>query len=233
MSSNSERPGERSLEGFLHRSLYHRQVAEKEEEFVINTLRPRQDRILEVGPGNGRLTRHLAIIARSLTVCDQDPRALEKTGARVGPQHHIAYHALALERLQQLPDYGHYDAVVAVRVVPHTADWQDSLERLFAAARAGGWVIFDLWNRQSFVGLLMKIFPAREPRPVHRLTRREIRDAIHKLPGRLIATYRWGYPRFGPLHSDDLGALVAPGAAYSTLYAFQKHANNQGSLRSS
>src|SRR5687768_8197169 len=69
---------------YLHRSLYHRGVAEREEEFVVNLLRPRQARVLEVGPGTGRITRHLAPLADSLTVCDIDAEILNKVQARVG-----------------------------------------------------------------------------------------------------------------------------------------------------
>ncbi len=223
MSSAQPTSGDRNLEGYLHRSLYHRTVAEKEEEFVINLLRPRQDRVLEVGPGNGRFTRHLVQLARELTVCDIAAQALQKTAARIGVHNNVRYQELAFEQLERLTDYGRFDAVVAVRVVPHTADWRASLQHLFDAVRPGGWVVFDLWNRQSFIGLLMKVFPPREPVAVHRLTRREIRDALRNVPGRLVATYRWGYPRIGPLHLDELGSFFAPTSAYSTLYAFQKH----------
>jgi SAM-dependent methyltransferase len=222
MSRNSGASPDRDCSLYLHRSLYHRGVAEREEEFVINMLRPRQGRVLEVGPGTGRITRHLVAISDSLTVCDRDEEMLHKVRERLGPNQRVSYHAIALENLDQTPGYGWFDASVAVRVVPHAANWRKAIEQLLGAVRPGGLVIFDLWNRQSFVGALMKLFPRRESVPVHRLTRREIRVAIDSLPAQLIATYRWGYPRFGSLHVDDLGSVLFPSWAYSTLSCFRR-----------
>jgi hypothetical protein len=81
-------------------------------------------------------------------------------------------------------------------------------------------VLFDLWNRQSFIGGLMKLFPRDEP--VHRLARREIREAVASLPAQVVATYRWGYPRLGPFHADDLCSVLFPSWAYSTLYCVRR-----------
>jgi SAM-dependent methyltransferase len=173
--SNPGSTDDRDCGLYLHRSLYHRGVAEREEEFVVNMLRPRQERVLEVGPGTGRITRHLVKLAGSLTVCDRDEAMLEKVRRRLGDHERVAYYPIALEDLHQTPDYGRFDAAVAVRVAPHAADWRVAIDRLLGAVRPGGLVVFDLWNRQSFVGALMKLFPRDEPVPVHRLTRREIR----------------------------------------------------------
>jgi SAM-dependent methyltransferase len=213
---------ERDCGLYLHRSLYHRGVAEREEEFVVNALRPRQGRVLEVGPGTGRITRHLALLADSLTVCDVEEAMLEKVQARLGADDRVDYRSLDLERLNELPDYGRYDAAVAVRVVPHADDWRKGLEQLLGAVRPGGLAVFDLWNRQSFVGSLMRLFPRSEPAAAHRVTRREIREAIASLPAEIIAAYRWGYPRLGPIHLDDLGSAFFPSWAYSTLYCVRK-----------
>ena len=204
------------------RSLYHRTVAEKEEEFVVAALRPKQERVLEVGPGTGRFTRHLAQLAESLAICDISPQVLERVAARFGPQKHVTYRRAGFDELDQLAEYGRFDAAVAVRAAPHAADWRSALKQLFGAVRPGGLVLFDLWNRESFVGLLMKAFPRREPVAVHRLTRREIRACVAALPGEVVATYRWGYPRIGPLHADGIGSLVCPSWAYSTLYCMRK-----------
>jgi SAM-dependent methyltransferase len=204
---------------YLHRGLYHRGVAEREEEFVIAMLRPRQERVLEVGPGTGRITRHLAQLARSLVVCDHDASALGRLRERLADER-IEYQPIALENLEQTPGYGGFDAAVAVRVVPHAADWRAAVDQLLAAVRPGALAIFDLWNRQSFVGALMKVFPRDEP--VHRLIRCEIREKIASLPADVVATYRWGYPRIGAVHADDLGAALFPSWAYSTLYCLRK-----------
>jgi SAM-dependent methyltransferase len=217
------KPEDRECSGYLHRSLYHRGVAEREEEFVVNMLRPRQKHVLEVGPGTGRITRHLVELADSLTVCDRDEAMLAKVRQRLGARDNIDYCHITLENLEEAPGYGEFDAAVAVRVVPHAADWRGALVRLIGAVRPGGLVLFDLWSRQSFVGVLMKVFPRREPAPIHRLTRREIRDVVASLPAEIVATYRWGYPRLGPFHVDDLGSFLFPSWAYSTLYCVKRH----------
>lgn len=209
-------------DAYQFRSLYHRTVAEKEEEFVVNMLRPRQGRVLEVGPGTGRITRHLVHLAESLTVCDLYPAVLEKVAARLGPGEHTNYLPLAWEQLDRAPDFGRFDAAVAVRVVPHAADWRGAIASLFAAVRPGGLVLFDLWSRHSFVEALLKVIPRQEPIAVHRLPRREVQASLATLPGRRVSQYRWGYPRLGPFHLDELGALLAPSWAYSTLVCIQK-----------
>jgi 2-polyprenyl-3-methyl-5-hydroxy-6-metoxy-1,4-benzoquinol methylase len=221
MSPNPGAIPDRDCSLYLHRSLYHRGVAEREEEFVVNMLRPRQEHVLEVGPGTGRLTRHLVELSASLTVCDRDEEILQKLRDRLGTAKQT-YYPIALENLVETPGYGGFDAAVAVRVVPHAADWQDAIKQLTEAVRPGGLVIFDLWSRQSFVGALMKLFPRPEPVAVHRLTRREIHEAAATLQAELIAAYRWGYPRLGPFHLDDLGSILFPSAAYSTLFCFRR-----------
>jgi SAM-dependent methyltransferase len=147
---------------------------------------------------------------------------LEKVRTRLGADDRINYRLLGLEQLDELPDYGRFDAAVAVRVVPLAADWRKALEQLLGVVRPGGLAVFDLWSRQSYIGWLMRLFPRAEPAAVHRLARREIRDAIAGLPVEVVATYRWGYPRVGPFHLDELGAVFFPSWAYSTLYCVRK-----------
>jgi SAM-dependent methyltransferase len=147
---------------------------------------------------------------------------LEKVKDRLGDNDRVDYRRLGLEQLDKLPDYGCFDSAVAVRVVPHAADWRAGLERLVGALRPGGLAVFDLWSRQSFVGGLMRLTPQAEPAVVHRLTRREIRAAMGSLTAEVVAAYRWGYPRIGPIHLDDLGSVFFPSWAYSTLFCVRK-----------
>ncbi len=168
------------------------------------------------------MTRHLCQLADALTVCDVDSETIFNLKERFRAQGQFDFRVLPFESIEQLPGYGRFSAAVAVRVVPHVADWRGALQRLVRSVRPGGLAIFDLWNRQSFVGLLMKAFPRAEPVVVHRLSRRDIKEALAGLPAQPIAALRWGYPRVGPFHLDDLGASLFPSFAYSTMFCVRR-----------
>ena len=209
-----------------HRGVYQRQVAEREEEFVVNCLRAHlPQRVLEVGSGTGRFTRHLAQIAKRVVASDIDQEMLDKTRRRVGDADHVSYHAAEFGGWDKLPGYGSFDAAIAMRVIPHCHDWQAALRTVADAVRPGGLLIFDLWNRNSFVAWLLRRQQHDDWELVHRLTPGEIRTAVDALPGKTISTLRWGYPRLGPLACDDLFALLLPSRAYSTTFCVQVERN--------
>ena len=212
-----------SYDRLEHRGIYQRQVAEREEEFVIDTLRrePLQ-RVLEVGSGTGRFTRHLQKMAKQEVVATEvSEDMLAKTRFRLGEAAGVTYRVATVDDLPQLANYGQFDAAVAMRVIPHCPDWQAALQLVFAAVRPGGLVIFDLWNARSFVGWLLRQQQADDLELVHRLQPEEIRAAVAALPGDLQDTLRWGYPRLGPLAAEGLFSLLMPQRAYSTTFCLR------------
>ena len=194
---------------------YGRAVATAEERRVAAWLAPRQERVLEVGPGTGRFTQHLAGLASALQVCDISQKMLDTVRQRLGEQPHVTYRLLGIEKLPSLSDYGRFDAVVAMRIVPHVPDWRAALMTLCGAVRPGGLVIFDLWNRDSYVGLTRRLLRRRTEVLTHRLARAEIRAALAALPVDPVGSYRWGYPRLGPFSLDAPGSRLCPSWAYS------------------
>ena len=211
-----------SYDRLEHRGIYQRQVAEREEEFAVACLRGAPlATVLEVGSGTGRFTRHLLQLAKRVVATDVSEAMLDKTRTRVGDAANLVCHVAEIAQLPEVPHYGEFDAAVAMRVVPHCPDWEAALQVVFAAVRPGGLVLFDLWNRHSFVGWLLRQQQHDDLEHVHRLTPAEIRSAVERLPGEVVATMRWGYPRLGPLQCDSLFALLAPERAYSTTFCMR------------
>lgn len=208
-----------SYDRLEHRGIYQRQVAEREEEFVIHSLRRQVPQtVLEVGSGTGRFTRHFVQLAGKVVATDVSQEMLDKTRRRVGEPSNLSCHVANMTGLPDLPGYGCFDAAIAMRVIPHCPDWQAALQLLVAAVRPGGLVIFDLWNQRSFVGWLLRRQQYEDLDLVHRLTPEEIRTAVERLPGEVVDTLRWGYPRLGPISCDGLFSLLMPERAYSTTF---------------
>jgi SAM-dependent methyltransferase len=212
-----------SYDRLEHRGNYQRQVAEREEEFVVNCLRrDPPPKLLEVGSGTGRFTRHLQQLGGQVVATDVSEEMLDKTRRRLGEATGVHYRLSTVSRLPEIAGYGQFDAAVAMRVVPHCEDWRAALEIVVAAVRPGGLVLFDLWNRSSFVGWLLRRQQHDDLDLVHRLEPSEIRSAVARLPGEVIDTLRWGYPRLGPLQADGLFSLLLPERAYSTTFCLRK-----------
>jgi SAM-dependent methyltransferase len=219
-----------SYDRLEHRGIYQRQVAEREEEFVINSLRREllQSKnpsrlILEVGSGTGRFTRHLQQLATAVVATDVNEEMLDKTRRRLGEAIGVSYQVSNISGLPKLAGYGRFHATVAMRVIPHCDDWQAALEIVANAVRPGGIVLLDLWNRRSFVAWLLRKQQYDDLELVHRLEPAEIREAVEQLPCKVIDTLRWGYPRLGPLQADGLFALLLPERAYSTTYCLRRN----------
>jgi len=101
-------------------------------DFVIANLPPAPARVLEVGCGEGRLTR--ALIDLGYAAHGIDPRAPE------GP----AFDQIPLEKLEvERP----YDAAVAVVSLHHLHDLPLAVERLAGALAPGGLLVIDEFDR--------------------------------------------------------------------------------------
>ena len=132
------------------------------------------------GCGTGRFTRHLCQLAERVVAVDVDEAMLDKTRTRVGEAANISYHALSAEHWSRLPSFGSFDAVIAMRVIPHCDDWQAALRSAADAIRPEGLAIFDLWNRRSFVAWLLRRQGHDDLEIVHRLTPAAIRSAVEE-----------------------------------------------------
>jgi SAM-dependent methyltransferase len=200
------------------RGHYQRQVAEQEEEFVVSQLLPKVNRVLEVGPGLGRVTRHLEKFTNKVVVCDISSYVIEQLEERFNDSPNVELNRLALEQVEELPDYGLFDAAVAIRTIPYVENWTAALRTLRNAVRPGGIILFDLWCRQSSEYFMFRAKLEQEPVPAHRLAISEIDEGLRNLGVSIVATYKWGYPRLGAFNTDFLGSLLFPNRAYSTTF---------------
>jgi 2-polyprenyl-3-methyl-5-hydroxy-6-metoxy-1,4-benzoquinol methylase len=134
---------------------------------------------------------------------------------------------LELEQLHKVPDFGNYDSVVCMRVLPHVQDVQSGLTCIKGALRREGNAIFDLWNDRSFMMLARKMLR----RPSHVFTNYISVDQMEKLIGTIgfgvEDSWGWGYPRLGHLSLDDIGYRIAPRYAYSVLFNVRQHPERQ------
>ena len=207
-----------SQQQLTYRGHYHRRVAEQEEEFVVRCLSPRQERVLEMGAGSGRVTRHLQVLAEHVTACEIDEAMLEPLQRRLGGAENVTFCPATFDDFDKIPHRGLYSAAVALRVLPYVSDWREAVRKLCRALRPEGLVLFDLWNSQSFEYRLMQWAGFQDPVPTHRLDREGIRHALDNLPLEFVTSYRWGYPRLGAFSSDWIGEWLCPNSAYSTVF---------------
>jgi ubiquinone/menaquinone biosynthesis C-methylase UbiE len=105
---------------------------------------------LEVGGGTGRLTAELLAKSESVTVVDIAPNMLAKLKEKHPDEARLSVHVWNVFDLKKLPGYGEFDAVVSMRMLPHIEDTNTALTLLAGAVRAGGLLIFDFWNPNSY-----------------------------------------------------------------------------------
>jgi SAM-dependent methyltransferase len=103
-------------------------------QFVAAHLPPAPARVLEVGCGDGALTREL--IDRGYEARGIDPRAPD------GP----AFERIGLEELRA---ERRYDAAIAVVSLHHVADLATAVERLADALAPGGLLLVDEFDREQ------------------------------------------------------------------------------------
>lgn len=197
-------------------SAYHRDVAAREEAFVAARV-PAGGRVLEIGCGTGRFTRHLVARADRVVAVDL---SREMLGIVQDKNPDAGNLELVHASLFDLPGRieGPFDAVISMRLIPHLDDQVGALRVIRSLLRPGGTAIVDFWNRWSFIGL------------ARILLRRTSRAVIHyRTPGNAHAllvesglapgaTLAWGYPRVGRYSLDRAGAALVPAWAYSTTF---------------
>jgi SAM-dependent methyltransferase len=196
-----------------------RRAFERQEEFLTRRLaRAAPTNILEVGPGAGRITRHLALIGERLSVCDPSAENLARLEEELASERvaKIGFHRLSIGELAKLDDYSRFDAAIAVRVLPLVDDWEAALWALCDAVRPGGIVAFDLLCARSWPGWVGRVFRPKHS-PGTMLERQEIDAALRALPLTKVETLRWGYPRWACFDGDPWCARLLPNFAFGRL----------------
>lgn len=213
-----------------------RRACEREEEFLISRLRRLAEQarpagrigsVLEVGPGAGRITRHLLAICDRLTICDssaENLRRLETLAADFShrPAAEVSFHHLSIAELHRLPECGAFDAALAIRVLPLVDAWDQALWMLCDAVRLGGGVGFDLLRKRSWPGLVAGRLSTRRPGslrpPGQMLAGAEIDAALRSLPLESVERFCWGYPRWACWDLEPLLGRLAPELAFGATF---------------
>jgi 2-polyprenyl-3-methyl-5-hydroxy-6-metoxy-1,4-benzoquinol methylase len=107
-------------------------------------------RVLEVGAGTGRLTSELLACSKHVTVVDISPGMLERLHQRFPQETNLDLHVFNVYDLESFPEYGQFDALLSMRMLPHIKDIGNVLRILKGAVRPGGMLMVDFWNRQSY-----------------------------------------------------------------------------------
>ena len=166
-----------------------------ESDFIRQHL-PEGVEVLEVGPGTGRITATLLEQAVRVVVIDSAPEMVARLRQRLQHENLESY-ILPISKLPQLPEYGGFDAVICMRVLPHVEDIERALRTLDGAVKPGGHLIFDLWNRKSPYVALRRFL--RRPNPV--LTKyysyTEMCTLLSVAGLRVAHSTAWGFPLSG------------------------------------
>ena len=127
-------------------SKYHDLHTAVETEFIISNMVP-MGRTLEVGPGQGRFTQSLAENSTTVIAADLSIKMLEICKMRTKAKN-VVYRQCDLFELKD-NDFGGFDTIVVMWVIPHLDDATLALRKLSSLLRPEGRLIFDLWNSAS------------------------------------------------------------------------------------
>lgn len=106
---------------------------------------------LEVGVGTGRLTGELLAKSFSVTAVDISENMLAQVRQKYPQANNLILLRADAHELPKIPNYGAFDAVLCMRMLPHIEDIAGLLSVLKNAVKPGGTVITDFWNRNSYV----------------------------------------------------------------------------------
>jgi ubiquinone/menaquinone biosynthesis C-methylase UbiE len=106
--------------------------------------------IIEVGAGTGRMTGTLLETADRVAAVDISPKMLAELRSKFPTEDRLETLVADVHRLDAVPGYGEFDALVSLRMLPHIADAEEILKIFRNAVRPGGTVIVDFWNRASY-----------------------------------------------------------------------------------
>lgn len=190
--------------------------SELERKFVLSHVYS-GTKVLEIGPGPGFFTEYLVRKARSVMAVDISPTMLEAIQKRVKASN-LNTALLDIGQLHNVQGFGNYDCVVCMRVLPHVEDVVSSLTQIRGALRQGGNAVFDLWNDRSVIYRARRLLK----RPSSVFTKYysidRMTEMVAKAGFRILDTWGWGYPWFGPVSMEHIGYKVAPRHASSMLF---------------
>lgn len=202
-------------------SAYAVKVDRLEREFVLGVVE-KGSMVLEVGPGTGRFTQHLVKRVLKVVAVDQSRRMLDELCKKIDAPNLYVHH-LSLSQLSELPDYGSFDWVVCMRVLPHVENLESALTSLKQALKPGGKAVLDLWNGNSFVRwrsrIGRRVCGGKKEEVLTRYhTYAQMVRHLQQAEFKVIDSVGWGYPRIGRFSLDTLGWKAAPGLAYSVVF---------------
>ena len=143
-----------------------------EQEAAIRAVLPdlSEGNVLDVGGGHTQLTPMLRGLARDVVVFGSDVRSLERV------RRDFPDCATATGDLLALPfESRSFDAVVAVRLLPHVRNWQRLLSELCRVSRST--VVVDYPRTAGFNGLTPLLFPLKRRLEGNTRHYRNFRDA--------------------------------------------------------
>lgn len=109
------------------------------------------ENVLEVGAGTGRLTGELLKCSGRVTVVDISPGMLAQLEQKFPDDEKLSLHVRDVYTLESFPGYGEFDALLTMRMLPHIENIARVLEILKGVVRPGGVLMFDFWNRNSYL----------------------------------------------------------------------------------
>lgn len=198
------------------KSAYQRWVSDQELRFVLSRIADGAD-VLEIGPGSGFFTERLVKKANSVVAIDISDEMLKALRKRI-PARNLNVAQIGIERLYDVPNFGHFDYVVCMRVLPHVEDVGSALQLIQKAIRNDGAALFDLWNAKSFPMRIRKLL--RRPSPVFTqyFSLAHMINMIGNAGFDITNSWGWGYPRISSFTLDRVGFKLAPQFAYSNLF---------------
>ena len=195
---------------------YFQQIDRFERDYVLGKVKPGVS-VLEIGPGTGRFTARLVEKTSSVTAVDISAEMLKQLKKNV-PSTRLTSHHLSIEDLTILSNFGEFDTVVCMRVLPHLENPIPALTLIGKAVKPGGNVVFDFWNLYSFIGVIRKLFR----RPSHVLTKfytyRQMMKIIETSGLIVEDKVAWGYPRIRTISLDHPGNLLIKPLGYSVIF---------------
>lgn len=195
---------------------YYQQIDKLEQTFVLDKVSAGAT-VLEIGPGTGRFTARLVEKAATVTAIDISEQMLSQLRTKIPSSHLKAYH-LSVHELNLLADYGRFDTVICMRVLPHLETPVPALTAMSQAVKPSGNIVFDLWNPYSFIGAIRKLFR----RPSSVLTKHYSYGQMLRMLEASGLTVKdklaWGYPRVGSVSLDRLGNSLFKPLGYSLIF---------------
>jgi len=194
---------------------YYQRISKIETGFVSE--RVQHGRVLEIGAGTGRITQILVQQCEEVLAVDISSKMLSILQDKIQSSKLITA-KLDLFEIAMLKDYGKFDSVVAIRLLPHLQNISEALNIMRGAVHTSGSLIFDLWNSIGYISVGRKLL--RRAGKVHTrfLTSRQMSKTISESQLEVVAARGWGYPRLPTYLLEKLGSTPFKYFAHAILF---------------